>query len=347
MIHNLIIVGAGPAGIGMGLELKKRGVDAVRIVDQRGIGAAFEAWPRETRLITPSFPAHAYGCADLNAIDLQSSPGAMLGVDHLNGHQYAQYLKEMARKHDLQVDAPVQVRSLSRQEGHWELETTQGLLQARCVVWAVGEFGSPRTEGIPGLENCIHYADVTSWDQRGGEQFVVLGGGESGIDSACNLISRGKVVIVLDRDPSWETCEGDPSLTLSPVTVERLRKAKTSGRLFLESGVELKSIEAVSNGYRAVVAGDRFYECDGLPINCLGFYGAPAQIPELWEWNDGDIVLSPNDESTKYPGLFLVGPQVRQPDEIFCFIYKFRTRFPRVADAIQTHLAQTSAPAIS
>ena len=51
-------------------------------------------------------------------------------------------------------------------------------------------------------------------------------------------------------------------------------------------------------------------------------------------------LLTGHDESTRTPGLFLVGPQVRHPGEIFCFIYKFRTRFPSVAQQISARLNQ-------
>ena len=41
----------------------------------------------------------------------------------------------------------------------------------------------------------------------------------------------------------------------------------------------------------------------------------------------GDPKLTKCDESTICPGLFLCGPQVRQDDQIFCFVYKYRQRF--------------------
>jgi hypothetical protein len=56
----------------------------------------------------------------------------------------------------------------------------------------------------------------------------------------------------------------------------------------------------------------------------------------LFEWHPEryHAVLSPQDESTKTAGLFLVGPSVRHAGMIFCFIYKFRQRFAVVAQAI-------------
>jgi hypothetical protein len=44
--------------------------------------------------------------------------------------------------------------------------------------------------------------------------------------------------------------------------------------------------------------------------------------------------LTEQDESTKTPGLFLVGPAVRHGEMSFCFVYKFRQRFAIVANAI-------------
>ena len=48
----------------------------------------------------------------------------------------------------------------------------------------------------------------------------------------------------------------------------------------------------------------------------------------------GAPLLTAEDESTKTPGVFLVGPTVVQGELSFCFVYKFRQRFGIVADAI-------------
>ena len=53
----------------------------------------------------------------------------------------------------------------------------------------------------------------------------------------------------------------------------------------------------------------------------------------MWD-DEGNIALSEIDESVYTPGLFLVGPQVRHEQRIYCFIYKFRQRFARIARQI-------------
>ena len=51
-----------------------------------------------------------------------------------------------------------------------------------------------------------------------------------------------------------------------------------------------------------------------------------------------DPKLTKCDESTICPGLFLCGPQVRQDDQIFCFVYKYRQRFAVVINEIAKRL---------
>lgn len=81
------------------------------------------------------------------------------------------------------------------------------------------------------------------------------------------------------------------------------------------------------------------------PILCNGFEGsvasAASHLFNLADESDeakgclaGAPLLTAEDESTKVPGIFLVGPSVRHGDLSFCFVYKFRQRFGVVANAI-------------
>ena len=57
----------------------------------------------------------------------------------------------------------------------------------------------------------------------------------------------------------------------------------------------------------------------------------------------GAPLLTADDESTKVPGVFLVGPTVRHGEHSFCFVYKFRQRFGIVANAICRGLGRRDA----
>ena len=70
------------------------------------------------------------------------------------------------------------------------------------------------------------------------------------------------------------------------------------------------------------------------PINCTGFKSSLSLVESLFENYEGHPLLNNFDESTKTKNLFLVGPQVKHENALFCFIYKYRQRFAIVSERI-------------
>ena len=86
---KVLIVGAGPAGLGVATALRQAGVNEMLIIEAREIGASFLNWPRQMTLLTPSFHSNSFGLIDLNAIDPETSPADYLRTQHPSGEQYA------------------------------------------------------------------------------------------------------------------------------------------------------------------------------------------------------------------------------------------------------------------
>ena len=176
---------------------------------------------------------------------------------------------------------------------------------------------------------------VTSWDDLNGDERYIIGGSESGVDAAVALAAAGRRAVVFDREEPWERRGSDPSELLSPFTKERLNSAMDSGRVKLRGGCAVIGVRREDNGYRLALEDGEVVHCAEKPILASGFVGSASLVRSLFEWRDDDFpLLTENDESTVAKGLFLVGPQVRQGDVIFCFIYKFRQRFAVVANQI-------------
>ena len=62
---KVLIVGAGPAGIGTASALKQAGVEEMLVVDSREIGFSFLNWPKQMSLLTPSFHSKLFGLTDM------------------------------------------------------------------------------------------------------------------------------------------------------------------------------------------------------------------------------------------------------------------------------------------
>jgi putative flavoprotein involved in K+ transport len=338
---EVIIVGAGAAGIGTAIILRELGVEAFTILERHEIGASFARWPEEMRFITPSFTSNAFGLLDLNAVALNTSPAYTIGREHPTGREYAEYLKVIAGHFALPIREGVEVLAvepLPDGEG-FVVHTSAGEFRSAFVIWAAGEFQYPRTYPFPGAEHCRHNAGVRTWREIEGDEATIIGGFESGIDAAYHLVMAGKRVRVLDSAASWENEGSDPSLALSPYTRERLDAALETGRLELVGGALVTEVERAAGGYLIRDADGDEWRTATAPILATGFTGSLDLVRDLFDRDEeGRVVLSERDESTRVPGLFVVGPQVRHGRAIFCYIYKFRQRFAVVAEAIGERL---------
>ncbi len=123
---DVAIVGAGAAGIGLGLMLQAIGVERFALLERHEVGASFRRWPRETRFITPSFYGNPFGLPDLNAVSPASSPAINCGSEHPSGEAYARYLELLAQTHELPLITGCAVRTMTPLPGGgFEIVTDQ------------------------------------------------------------------------------------------------------------------------------------------------------------------------------------------------------------------------------
>ncbi len=338
-LHDVVIVGGGAAGVGVGVALRDAGVEEILILERFMVGTSFALWPDETRFITPSFPSNSIGMLDLNSIALGTSPAFTLGVEHPTGEDYTLYLTAVAHHHGLPVQRRTDVKKITKDGGEFQLDTSKGTVRARHVIWAAGEYQYPKRGAFKGSNLCTHTATVRSYASLEGDDFIVVGGYESGIDAAYHLALRGKKVDVFDAGSPWTSTESDPSVALSTYSQERMQDPTFGENVTLHADTRIVSVLRDDNGYRVFNTIGEAFSTPVPPLFAGGFKGGHPLLGRLFDLRDDGLpLLNENDESTVTSGLFLCGPSVRQGDHIFCFIYKYRQRFAVVAKAIATSL---------
>lgn len=388
--YDAVVVGAGAAGVGVSVALSKLDVEFV-VLERDEVGSSFRSWPDEMRFITPSFPSNSFGLPDLNAVTPTTSPAFALDTEHPTGNEYAEYLEGVVEYHELPVETGVEVEDVkpldeTTSEKHegvavdggteqgFLVETDDGTVHTEFVVWAGGQFGAP-TAPFEGMENAVHGSEVGSWRSHaeesptpddGRDDFVIVGGYESGIDAAVGLVEEGCSVTVIDAGEPWRERSPDPSEVLSPFTVERLEEVIGSENLTLVGNRYVVDLRNPDDGGYAVHTEDvsEFveeagyanreesyrYDAPGVieasnpPILATGFEANLGPVDEYFPREDGFVNLTETDESPVKDGLFLTGPDVAHGGVLFCFIYKFRTRFPVIAENIASRLGVSTEP---
>ena len=338
-LFDVVVVGAGTAGIGVAAALRQADIHNFVVLERETVAASFDAWPAETRLITPSFPTNSFGMLDLNSVALGVSPGYSLESEHPTGAEYAAHLRAVADFFKLPIREGEDVKGITRSDDSFRIEASSGPLLARHVIWAAGEFQYPRRFCFTGSNLCRHTATIERFSDLEGDDFIVIGGYESGIDAAFHLAWYDKRIRVFDRSAPWESTSSDPSIALSPFTLERMREDWFCEQVELFPDTPITAVERAESGYRVIAADGTVHTCETAPLWAGGFEGSHMLLTNLFELrSDGFPKLTDQDESTIAPGLFLCGPSVRHDNHIFCFIYKYRQRFAVVARAIANDL---------
>lgn len=330
---EIVIVGAGPACIGMGIVLKKLGFESFTILEKDRAGASFYRWPEEMKLITPSFTGQGFGALDLNAVAPGTSPAFTFQREHLSGSEYGEYLRLLARHFQLPLAEGTAVRKLHKDKAGFLVETDQGVLNARAVIWGTGEFQFPK-HSFPGAELGLHNSKVASWSQFETAHYYVVGGYESAMDAAFQLAEYGSDVTVVMPNSIRGNEEADPSRALSPYTWERIEAAYQKEKVhFLENARVAKMTKKGDSAYDLHLADGRKIRSETRPIIATGFYPGAKQIKHLFEWTEnGKPLLTNADMSTITENLYVIGPSVQHQKAVFCFIYKFRQRFAVIAE---------------
>jgi len=337
--YDAVVIGAGAAGIGVGITLQHVGIERFLIVDRDSVGSSFAAWPAETRFITPSFPSNSVGMLDLNSIAIGVSPAYNMRVEHPTGAEYATHLQNLSKYFELPIQENTNVTSIEKHDDLFIIETENGVIHAKNVVWSAGEYQYPSLSGFSGAELCRHTATVDSYSKLEGDNFLIIGGYESGIDAAYHLAKNDKKVRVFDMEGPWESESSDPSVALSTYSFERMRHAKFEENVSLNAHSIVTLVNQVNDTYQVITGDGQTFTSEVQPLFAGGFDGSHKFVSHLFNTrDDGFPEINENDESTIVPGMYLAGPSVRHDGHIFCFIFKYRQRFAIVAKDIAESL---------
>lgn len=366
-MNTVTIIGGGPAGLGLGILFEQLNIQ-YEILEKETLGSSFKKWPKQMRFISPSFTTNYFGFTDLNAICPDTSPAFALHKTFPSGEEYAQYLQGVSDFYELNIKEQTNVISIKKNQDETfsiEIEkkkskdskkTQKSKLISKYIIWAVGEFSFPNTEIFEGAQHCIHNSTISNWEEfvsstlttKKSQEYAVIGGYESGADAAYNLAKLKQNVTIFEKNEHFLENITDPSKTLSPSTIERLEGVENNFRVLEHSQVTKVEYDSKLNQYtinyirnfedkktQEISQEHNVHIINTQPILATGFVNNTIFIKDLCSYDAKDSVeLSDRDEVLNCKNLYLSGPQVRQGNVLFCFIYKFRQRFAVIAEDI-------------
>jgi putative flavoprotein involved in K+ transport len=181
--RDIVIVGAGSAGLATAALLRERGLDPLVLEAGPEPGAAWRNRYDRLRLHTPRL------LSSLPGLRIPRSFGRWVARDDL-----IEYFRRYADRHDIEVRTGARVERIERDD-MWRLELEHEPIQARDAIVATGYNGMPFIPAWPGRDSfageLIHSSEYMNADPFRDRDVLVVGAGNSGAEIAHDVIDGG------------------------------------------------------------------------------------------------------------------------------------------------------------
>ncbi len=184
MDADVLVIGAGPAGLAVAACLRRRGVDALVVDRGNAVGDSWAARYDRLHLHTPRVQS------GLPGLPIPKRFGRWVARDDL-----VAYLREYAGRNGIHPRFGTEVQRLERGGAGWKADTDGEPLQARQVVLACGYNREPVMPPWPGRDGfpgeIVHASRYTSPEPFRGLDVLVVGAGNTGAEIAADLAESG------------------------------------------------------------------------------------------------------------------------------------------------------------
>ncbi len=171
-VHDVLIVGAGPAGISASLRAIENRLDYLT-VEQDEIGGTVAKYPRQKLVMTSPVEFPMYG---------------KFKKTELSKENLLAFWNQVLGRADFKVRTGEKVEEIHRApDGIFTVGTTKGRYRAHAVVLALGRTGTPRKLGVKGEELPKVMYRLIEADHYVNKHILVVGGGDSAIEAAMGL----------------------------------------------------------------------------------------------------------------------------------------------------------------
>ncbi|MBN1526468.1 MAG: FAD-dependent oxidoreductase [Candidatus Omnitrophica bacterium] len=276
-MYDLIIIGAGPAGITAAVYAARKKMDFIVITGDIGGQAA---WSGDIENYT--------------------------GYQFVTGPELVSKFEEHMRKYAIETKEGEEAVEIKKGPAGVAVRTTKGAYEAKTVIIASGK--KSRELGVPGEKEFknhgLTYCATCDGPLFAGKDVAVIGGGNSALDAALQLMRIARRVYLITNAPAFT---GDPVM---------LEKVRASAAVTSMVNTEIKEIIGgkMVTGIRIKKDGTEPTLSVGGVFVEIGLIPNAAFAPEVDKNGAGEIKVNCRNE-TSVPGIFAAGDVTDVPEK--------------------------------
>ncbi len=316
----VIIIGAGPIGLAVSIELKKRGVPSL-IIERGALVNSIFHYPTNMTFFSTS-----------DKLEIGNIPFISHGPKPTRS-EALEYYRRAAEHYDLNIRLYEEVKELNGSDGDFEVITDKGSYPAKKVVLATGFYGQENLMNIPGeeLPKVTHYYDEPhryAW-----QNILVVGGGNSAVDAALETWRCKANVSILVREA---TIKPSVKYWVKPDIENRIKEGSITA-YFNSELLEIRETEAdIQTPYGKITIPNDFV------LAMTGYHPHFGLMKKLGiELTNDEKKMPVYDEKsleTNRKGLFVAGVVCGGMDTSSLFIENTRIHADHIAAHIENSL---------
>ena len=218
---DVVIVGAGPAGISASLAAKEAGLRFVTIEQEDSLGGSIYHYPRRKLAMTAPMTLPIVG--KFNKFEISKE-------------ELLTFWTRITRDNGIKINFTECMEAITKMGSGFLVKTSKDGYKTKNVLLAIGRRGTPRKLGVAGEEQEKVVYRLIDAEQYRGQHVLVVGGGDSAAEAALAIAAeRGTTVSVSSR--------GDDILTRPKEKNRmRLKEFATQGKLKIFLNTSVKQI---------------------------------------------------------------------------------------------------------
>ncbi|WP_406620591.1 YpdA family putative bacillithiol disulfide reductase [Bacillus atrophaeus] len=221
--EKAIVIGGGPCGLSAAIHLKQIGIDAL-VIEKGNVVNSIYNYPTHQTFFSSS---EKLEIGDVAFITENRKPVRI---------QALSYYREVVRRKDIRVNAFETVHTVTKTDGNkFLIDTSKGTYVTPYCIIATGYYDNPNYMNLPGeqLPKVFHY--FKEGHPYFDKDVVVIGGKNSSVDAALELVKCGARVTVLYRGKEY-------SSSIKPWILPEFEALVRNGTIRMEFGACVEEI---------------------------------------------------------------------------------------------------------
>ncbi len=295
---DLLIIGAGPAGISAAYEAKKAGLSYL-VIEKALIGNTIYNYPVGLTVFSTT--------NELEFVEGDLKPAR----EKPTREELLSYYVRFVLDNDLNVQWNEEVLSVEKlSENYFVVKSANGEYEAKNVLFAIGAMDYPRMlnvkgEDLPKVQD--HFRETYPWVKK---KALIVGGGNSAGEAALFLAEEGAETTLAIFRADWESTDpkqGCIKYWVRDPLQEQLKK-RCLNLFFLGKILEIRENDVVledENGERCILENDVVFVLIGsdADLTMLKNLGVKSEINKY-----GEVpVYSEETFETNVPGIYVAG----------------------------------------